>query len=73
MKEVLEKILKELKQQTKYMEYLYEKKDTYQSQMGGVHKSMDVLKMEFAKHPELMKGPMGKIMDDLFRTMEGKK
>lgn len=73
MEKILKEILKELKYQTQLMENLYERKDAHQAQMHDVHESMDTLKKEFAKHPILMQGEMGKIMGNLFKTMGGKK
>jgi len=73
MERLLDLILQELQYQTKLMESLFDKKDEKKIQMHEVSKSMALLKAQFAKQPVLMQGEIGKMMNNLFKTMEGVK
>lgn len=69
---MLEKILKELKYQTKLMEAIFEKKDEHQSKVDEMNKSLENLKKELDKHP-IMEGEPGKMLSRILSSIQGVK
>jgi hypothetical protein len=71
MEEILKEILKELKYQTKIMEYLYDKKDTNQHDFKEHMKGIQDMVLS---NPMIASVPEAKaMMQDMFEKMSGGK
>lgn len=73
MKEVLKDILKELQYQTKLMENIFHKKDTGQSNLQQMQKSMELLISNISKMPGMNQPKAQKMMGDIMKIIPGGK